>query len=133
MEQDPDITLQKITKECQRMLNIKNNNFAIEKKDISHVQAVRPKLKSAKDYIKPSPCYGCSEQHFKKDCNFKNKKYFSCVFFLVGATKICAAKGKIKIWKKTVLSKIKIFSGQWKIKIKKKVKQSKSDTIKKRD
>ena len=56
MEQDPDITLKKITEECQRMLNIKNNNFAIQEKDISHVHPVRPKLKSAKDNIKTSPC-----------------------------------------------------------------------------
>ena len=67
MEQDPDITLQKIMEECHRMLNIKHNNFAIEEKDISRVHAVRPKLKSAKDDIKPSVCYGCGGLHFKKD------------------------------------------------------------------
>ena len=35
MEQELDITLQKIAEECQRTLNIKNDNFATEKKDIS--------------------------------------------------------------------------------------------------
>ena len=44
MEQDPDITLQKIMEECQCMLNIKHGNFTIEEKDISHVHGVRPKL-----------------------------------------------------------------------------------------
>ena len=34
-----DITLQKITEKCQRMLNIKHNNYTIEEKDISHVHA----------------------------------------------------------------------------------------------
>ena len=64
MEQEPDITLQKITEECQFMLNIKHDNFAIEEKDISRIHAARPKLKSAKDDIKPSPCYRYSGQHF---------------------------------------------------------------------
>ena len=64
MEQDPDISLQKITAECQCMLSIKHNNFAFEEKDISCIHAVRPKLKSAKDDVKPSPCYGCSGLHF---------------------------------------------------------------------
>ena len=60
----------------QLLLNIKNKNFAIEEKDISHVHAVRPKLKSAKDNIKQSLCYGCGGLHFKKDCYFKDKKCF---------------------------------------------------------
>ena len=46
------------------MLNIKHNNFTIEEKGISYVHAVRPKLKSAKDDIKPSPSYGCGGLHF---------------------------------------------------------------------
>ena len=40
--------------EYRQMLNIKNNNFAIEEKGISRVKAVRLKLKSVKDDIKPS-------------------------------------------------------------------------------
>ena len=66
MEQDPEITLQKITEECQRMLNIKHYNFTVEEKDISCVHAVRLRLKSAKDDIKPCPCSGCGGLHFKK-------------------------------------------------------------------
>ena len=77
---DLDITLQKITEECQRMLNIKHNNFAIEEKDISRVHVVRPKLKSAKDDVKPFPCSGCGGRHFKKDCYSKNKVVFVCSF-----------------------------------------------------
>ena len=78
MEQGPNITLKKIT-ECQHMLNIKHDNSTIEEKDISHVHALRPKLKSAKDYTKPSPCYGCGGLHFKKTY-FKNKKCFRVIF-----------------------------------------------------
>ena len=96
------------------MLNIKHNNFAIEEKDISHVHTVRPKLKSAKDDIKPSLYYGCSLLHFKKDCYFKNKKCFSCVFL---GCKSMYYQRKNKNWEKTVFSKIKIFSVQWKIKM----------------
>ena len=97
MEQDVGITLQKINVEFQRILDIKNDNFTIEEKDISRVQGVRPKLKSAKDDIKPYPCYGCSGLHFKEDCYFKNKKrIFRMVFW---ATKVFTAEGKISIWK----------------------------------
>ena len=53
--------------EYQHMLNIKYDNFAIEEKDISRVHAVRPKLKSAKDDIKASPCYECGGLHLKKN------------------------------------------------------------------
>ena len=81
MEHDTDIILQKIMEEYEHMLNIKHNNFTIEEKDISCVHAVWPKLKSAKDDIKPPPCYGCGGVHFKKDCYSKNKKCFSCGFF----------------------------------------------------
>ena len=80
MEQDPDITLQKITEECQHMLDIKHDNHTIKEKDISCVHAVRPKLKSAKDDIKSSLCYRCSGLHFKKDCYFKNKQCLLCGF-----------------------------------------------------
>ena len=66
--------------ECQRMLNIKNDNFAIEEEDISRVHVVRPKLKSIKDNIKPTPCYGCSGLHSKKYCYLNDEKCFSCVF-----------------------------------------------------
>ena len=67
MGQDPDITLQKITEQSQHMLNIKHGNFTLEEKDISRVHEVRPKLKSAKDDIKLSLCYGYDGLHFKKD------------------------------------------------------------------
>ena len=99
MKQEPDISLQKITEECQRMLNIKPDNYTIEEKDISCVHAVRPKLKSAKEDIKPSLCYRCGGLHFKKRLFLKIS--FLQFFFL--ATKVHTAEGK-KIWKKTVLS-----------------------------
>ena len=63
MEQGPNITLQKIMEECQCMLNIKHDNFAMEEKYISCVHGVQPKLKSAKDDVKPSLCFGCSRLH----------------------------------------------------------------------
>ena len=103
MEQDPEITLQKITEECQHILNIKHNNFTIEEKDISCVHAVRPKLKSAKDYIKPSPCYGCGGLHFKKDCYFTNKKCFSCNF--LGHKSMRCRRKKLKFVKKRYFQK----------------------------
>ena len=44
LKQDPEITLQKITEECQRLINVKRDNKRIDEKNISHVQ--RNKTKS---------------------------------------------------------------------------------------
>ena len=79
LEQDPDITLQKITEECQRILNVKHDNKQIEEKDISRVQVVRRKhFKSVKEPSKQVSCYGCGGVHPKKFCYFKDKRCFSC-------------------------------------------------------
>ena len=36
------LTLQKIAKECQRMVNLKQNTARIEERDISQIHSVRP-------------------------------------------------------------------------------------------
>ena len=41
MESDPQITLQKITEECQRLINIKNDKTRIEEKNVFKVQHVK--------------------------------------------------------------------------------------------
>ena len=52
MEQDPEITLQKVTEECHRLINVKHYNTHIKKKNISHVQRIKqqrvPKSKEKK-------------------------------------------------------------------------------------
>ena len=40
MERDPEITLQKVIVECQRLINVKCDNTRIEEK-ISHVQRIK--------------------------------------------------------------------------------------------
>ena len=43
LEQGTEVTLQKVTEECQRMVNLKHDNTQIEEKDISHVHAIQSK------------------------------------------------------------------------------------------
>ena len=57
-EQNSDITLQKVSEECQRLINMKRDIVSIEEKNISRVQTIKPQ-KFAKGKAKPSPCDGC--------------------------------------------------------------------------
>ena len=79
LEQDPDITHQKLTEECQRIVNLKHDNTKIEEKDISQVHDLRLKVRQEKiknDLTKPNPCFGCGGLHFKSVCFFYDKSCF---------------------------------------------------------
>lgn len=41
MEQDTEVTLQKVTEECQKLLNIKRDNISIEEKNFAQVKRVK--------------------------------------------------------------------------------------------
>ena len=114
LEQDPDITLQKITEECQRILNIKHDNKQIEEKDISRVQVVhRKNFKPANEPIKQVSCYGCGGSHLKRFCFFKDKRCFSCK--RVGHTSSVCSRNKPQKHNhriNVVLSKKEIEEGQ---------------------
>ena len=51
IEQDFEITLQKVTEECQRLINVKRDNTRIEKKNISRVETIK-QLKYTKNKAK---------------------------------------------------------------------------------
>ena len=53
MEQDPEITQQKATEECQRLINVKRDNTRIEEKNISRVQTIK-QPKFTKNKVKTS-------------------------------------------------------------------------------
>ena len=78
LEQGSEVTLQKLTEECQRMGNLKHDNTQIEEKDIYRVHAIRPKTGRAKKNFKILTCSGCSGGHFKRECFFRDKNCFSC-------------------------------------------------------
>jgi len=57
MEQDPEITLQKVTEECQRLINVKRDNSHIEEKNISQVQRIKQRVPKSKE--KNYQCKAC--------------------------------------------------------------------------
>ena len=68
MEQDPEITLQKITEDCQRLINVKHDNTRIEeKKNILHVQRIKQQ-RVPKSKQKKYQCKACSgKNHTRND------------------------------------------------------------------
>ena len=77
LEQDSEINLQRITEECQRIMNLKHDNTEIEEKDISRVHFVRPKIGENKNIKKPK-CFGCGGLHLISECYFRSKNCFAC-------------------------------------------------------
>ena len=81
LEQDPQLTVQKIAEECQRIVNLRHDNAKIEERDISHIHTVkqRPHGKKHTNFsFKINPCFGCGELHLYKYCQFKNKSCRNC-------------------------------------------------------
>ena len=79
LEQGSEVTLQKVTEVCQRMVNLKHDNTQIEEKDISCVHAIRPKTGRAKKNVKTPTCSGCGGGHVKSEwVFFATKNCFLC-------------------------------------------------------
>nr|CAX83705.1 Gag-Pol polyprotein [Schistosoma japonicum] len=90
IEQEPSITLQMVTTECQRLLNLKHDTAMVQQKekfsDFGSINALKssktPKHKTAsakQPFGKPpSPCWLCGAWHFVKLCPFKNHKCRQC-------------------------------------------------------
>ena len=115
MEQDPDITLQKITEEAQRIMNLKHDNTKIEEKDISQIKGVRQRTRD-KNTFKPKTeflCYRCGGPHSQENCFFRNKFCFRCGFRGHKSTR-CTKSEKSNVRKKVkvVFSKREIEEGQ---------------------
>ena len=89
LEIDPNITLQSISEECQRLINLKHDTAEIERQlPVTLVNAVKhntdqrgkmSQLKQADHSQRPkTSCRQCGEWHFVKFCPFKNRYCYSC-------------------------------------------------------
>ena len=58
MEQDSEIMLQKVTVECQRLINVQRDNTWTKEKNISQVQAIK-QPKFTKNKVTTSQCDAC--------------------------------------------------------------------------
>ena len=68
--QDPEITLQKVMEECQRLINVKRCNTRIEEKNIFRVQAIKQTI-FTKNKAKTFHCdEACEGYHLKKNFGF---------------------------------------------------------------
>ena len=86
LENEPDLTLQQIAEDCQRCVSIRQDSKNIEESGVAHIKRVLNKNKNrspenTKNQAKnlpPSPCYGCGQVHWYKDCPFKLKTCVKC-------------------------------------------------------
>ena len=84
LEQDPDLTLQSITTECQRLLNLKHDTEMIEQQMPSTVCTVSPvrhnqSQPSSTARKKPrTACWHCGEFHYSRFCKFKRHTCSEC-------------------------------------------------------
>ncbi|CAH8538525.1 unnamed protein product [Schistosoma rodhaini] len=87
IEQCPNITLQEVTTECQRLVNLKHDTSMVEKVNCSYnVNAVKRKSLQGSstcnyrnDGDKPSsPCWACGGWHYKRSCPYKDHCCSKC-------------------------------------------------------
>ncbi|CAH8601572.1 unnamed protein product [Schistosoma rodhaini] len=91
MEHDEEMTLQTITGECQRLINLKQDSAMLETKSAApsthsvHAVKTSQRQKSAKSYKhhtkipKPSTkCWYCGAWHFSRFCRFRNHTCTVC-------------------------------------------------------
>ena len=69
IEQDPEMNLQKVTKECQKLINVKRDTTRIEEKVTSQVQVVKQKT-FLKNKGKSFECWSCVGSHLRKKLSF---------------------------------------------------------------
>lgn len=101
LEQDPNLTLQAIVDECNRIVSMRHDSAKIEEKDVAQVRYARrdgsknrhlkpirrysestqkwkPKTWENTQKRKPDTCPSCSGFHIKGRCPFKNKICYFC-------------------------------------------------------
>ncbi|CAI2724010.1 unnamed protein product [Schistosoma spindalis] len=90
IEQEPNMTLQMVTTECQRLVNLKHDTAMVQQKakpsDFGSINALRSSKLSKQNTTTtqlpsvkpPSPCWFCGAWHFAKLCPFKNHKCRKC-------------------------------------------------------
>ena len=114
MEQDPEMNLQKVTEECQKLINVKRDTTRIERKVTSQVQVVKQKT-FLKNKGKSFECWSCAGSHLRKNCPFKDQPCAKCG--LVGhrasqcRTKQNKQRQKFKSKVNVVLSKEEVRQG----------------------
>ncbi|GAA52970.1 hypothetical protein CLF_109243 [Clonorchis sinensis] len=85
IEQTPEITLQSITHECQRLLNLKHDTAMLERPlsnpafNIAKTTSRQPTVVTNSNGAKPpSACWQCGEWHFVRLCPYKKHKCSGC-------------------------------------------------------
>uniref|UniRef100_A0A8D8CLC5 Uncharacterized protein K02A2.6 n=3 Tax=Culex pipiens TaxID=7175 RepID=A0A8D8CLC5_CULPI len=94
IEEQPEVTLQQVSEECQRLLNLKHDTAMIESHsmEVNKVQQQRfnrqwEKKKdrspspSAQNGIKrraKKPCWLCGSMHFREDCDYLDHRCAEC-------------------------------------------------------
>nr|CAJ00233.1 TPA: gag-pol polyprotein [Schistosoma mansoni] len=104
IEQDPNISLQSVSEDCQRMVNLKHDTNLVERNS-EHVgvNALRKSLNGDKDsnsqkipnQVKhKTSCWRCGKSHSAKVCYFKKRVCFQCGKY--GHAQVCC-KSKPKV------------------------------------
>ncbi|KER24112.1 hypothetical protein T265_08154 [Opisthorchis viverrini] len=84
IEQDPELTLQKLTTECQHLINLKADAAMIGHSKLSQpdmVCKVTSKRKSSSKRTPrkpPTPCWFCEEWHYSRHCPYRNHRCSKC-------------------------------------------------------
>ncbi|XP_037931645.1 uncharacterized protein K02A2.6-like [Teleopsis dalmanni] len=72
------INLEKLTNECQRIINLKSDTALVENKSREN-QVNRVQANKLKNNHKPkTPCWFCGAMHYVRDCPYKNYKCEDC-------------------------------------------------------
>ncbi|CAH8515513.1 unnamed protein product [Schistosoma bovis] len=85
IEQCPNMTLQEVTAECQRLVNLKHDTSMVENNgQLPYVRAVSRKNDSCSrkashtDNQPSSPCWSCGGWHYKRFCPYKEHCCSKC-------------------------------------------------------
>ena len=77
-ENERNLTLQNLTEDCQRFINVCQDAKDIEVNSVLHIKKVHQENKVKRKIITLNPCYTCEELHFYNDHPYKNKECFCC-------------------------------------------------------
>uniref|UniRef100_A0A1Q3EU21 RNA-directed DNA polymerase n=1 Tax=Culex tarsalis TaxID=7177 RepID=A0A1Q3EU21_CULTA len=93
IEENADVTLQQLSDECQRLLNLQHDNAMIET-STSNVNKIQQRFDRNKNNKRdqapaagkskgkpPRPCWLCGADHYVRDCTFRKHKCADCGAF----------------------------------------------------
>lgn len=122
IEEKQDVSLEQISDECQRILNIKHDTAMIESSpSAAAVQAVKHNQQLGKRHFRPhkyassrpvkqqgkspgSPCWNCGSMHYSRDCHFSKHRCKDCGQFghkdgYCSSARKASRPGKQKSWR----------------------------------